>query len=151
MMHTDAQQTAALHAIPAFAEAMRARGFRVGDWVEWRTYEALVLSNPSPNCGLRHCPITMDIKPVGIARVEAKPADCRLMASEADLTAFLQTQCHRLIVESYTDEVYVRLENPGGRLASGIAIGYRAVAQGHADTRIGALVAACKAVEEVRE
>ena len=135
-MHTDAAQTAELHAIPAFAEWARARGFRVGDWVEWRTYEALVLSNPSPNCGLRHCPITMDIKPVGIARVEAKPADCRLMASESDLFAFLRSCGFGTISFVLLDggEEGVELWREGQRF------GYAS------DTRLGALFAAVEAV-----
>ncbi len=137
-MHTDAAQTVTLHAIPAFAAWARARGFRVGDWVEWRTYEALVLSNPSPNCGLRHCPITMDIKPVGIARVEAKPADCRLMPSESDLFAYLRSRGFGTIslVLLNGGEEGVELWKHGERW------GYAAT------TRIGALVAACKAEEE---
>ena len=133
-MHTDAQQTAELHAIPAFAAWARARGFRVGDWVLAKDGRELLVH-------------TLDSLGAEGTRPSYNRADCRLMASEADLTAFLQTQCHRLIVESYTDEVYVRLENPGGRLAGGLAIWYHTVTQGHADTRIGALVATCKAVE----
>lgn len=141
MTHTDAQQTATLHALPAFAEWARARGFRVGDWVEWRTYEALVLSNPSPNCGLRHCPITMDIQPVGIARVEAKPADCRLMPSESDLFAYLRSRGFAGLALSRSccwkagGEEGVELWKHGERW------GYAAT------TRIGALVAAVVAVQ----
>jgi hypothetical protein len=87
---------------------------------------------------LRHCPITMDIKPVGIARVEAKPADCLLMASESDLMDFLEYRGLRVVL----------IETPQSSSASGyiVAAVIGGPVSGVATTRIGALVAAVVAV-----
>jgi hypothetical protein len=128
MMHTDAAQTADLHAIPAFAEAMRARGLRRWDVVECGWYEPegphLVLNiDEDGDCWL----YDENGRCVGHGR----PADCRLRASEADLMDYLTST--GLPFEVCCD---------GEDCDVGILNGWYT-----ATTRIGALVAAVKAVE----
>ena len=131
-------KTATLHALPAFAAWARARGFRVGDKaLDADGRDFLVVQ-------------VYDDKFTGIWGVhmcdDLKAADCRLMASESDLWDYLQTRCHRVRGEFYADGGYIRLENPDSFFSNGVAIGYSAVAEGDATTRIGALVAAVEAV-----
>jgi hypothetical protein len=135
MTHTDAAQTADLHALPAFAAWARARGFRVGDKaLDADGRDFLVVQ-------------VYDDKFTGIWGVhmceDMSTADCRLMASESDLMDHLEYRGLRVVL----------IETPQSSSASGyiVAAVMGGPVSGVATTRIGALVAAVKAVEEVRE
>jgi hypothetical protein len=124
----NAAQTAELHAIPAFAEAMRARGFRIGDWVLTKDGKELLVHT-------QDCLGTEGLSP------PCKPADCRLMASESDLWDYLI---------SMDWEVWVY--GPfGGRYEIEAWASNHQFIEATATTRLGALVAAVKAVEEVSD
>jgi hypothetical protein len=142
-MHTDAQQTAELHAIPAFAEWARARGFRVGDWVwcesEWHKGELLVI-DVGPHLVYDDDPCEV-LYLRGVVRGDTcgrDPADCRLMPSESDLMDFLDS------THEYWSLEYLPDEYEG--LCSSVLVGDGDIHQ-WSDTRIGALVAAVVAVE----
>lgn len=123
MTHCNTQQTAALHAIPAFAAWARARGFRVGDWVLYDEAGWLV------SMTLEEIVRLVDVG----YRLNA---DCRLMASGADLFAYLRSRGFGTISFVLLDggEEGVELWKHGERW------GYAAT------TRIGTLVAAVVAV-----
>ena len=126
-MHTDVAQTAALHAIPAFAAWARARGFEVGDWVEQYV---------DPNIYPEPCLIVMVVddtcKMVDSAtcHLNVDLADCLLMASESDLMDYAETL--GVVVIEYD-----------GMGSYSVAINQTWVTT---STRIGALVAAVEAV-----
>jgi hypothetical protein len=140
-MHTDAAQTADLHALPAFAEWARARGFRVGDWVwcesEWHKGELLVI-DVGPHLVYDDGPCRVPYLR-GAIRGDTcgrDVADCRLMPSESDLFAYIRSRGFGTISFVLLDggEEGVELWKHGERW------GYAAT------TRIGALVAAVVAV-----
>jgi hypothetical protein len=128
-MHTDAAQTADLHGIEAFAAWARARGFREGDKAldaDGRDFRVVQVYDDKFTglWGIHMCDYI-------------KAADCLLMPSESDLFAYIRSRGFGTIslVLLGGGEEGVELWKHGEWWAYA------------ATTRIGALVAAVKAVE----
>lgn len=137
-MHTDAEQTATLHAIPAFAEFARARGIRRWDWV-LLDGEEFVYGGRDPDDSDEYFWEADTGHSIG----NIDPADCLLMPSEIDLMDFLEHRDGMVEVRGPIDD------------EEGIAEAFYEVEtsamMGCSDTRIGALVAAAEAAERSDE
>ena len=133
-MHTDAQQTAALHAIPAFAEWARARGFRPLDVVRHTN-------------GHRYAIMTArEDDPENVRGLRVYDDDCSVFVEHAWTLAVANLQ---LIPTEIDLEDFLNAEKL--TICHSDALGYTAYTpmyggEGWYDTRLGALVAAVEAV-----
>jgi len=133
-MHTDAEQTARLHAIPTFAEWARARGFRPLDVVRHTN-------------GHRYAIMTaLDDYPENVRGLRVYDDDCSVFVEHAWTLAVANLQ---LIPTEIDLEDFLNAEKL--TICRSDTLGYTAYTpmyggEGWYDTRLGALFAAVEAV-----